>query len=94
MSLFLYNLLLSILALIALPFVVLALLLRPRYRLGLSQRLGFLPPEVSELAQRASPLWLHAPSVGELLATRPFLQTLKQRFLVRPLLISVQTVTA
>jgi len=56
MSLFLYNLLVSVLALIALPFATLALLLRPRYRLGLSQRLGFLPPSVSELAQRASPL--------------------------------------
>jgi 3-deoxy-D-manno-octulosonic-acid transferase len=94
MSLILYNLLLSVLALIALPFAILALLLRPRYRLGLSQRLGFLPPAVSALAQRASPLWLHAPSVGELLATRPFLQTLKQRFPDRPLLISVQTTTA
>ena len=94
MSLALYNLFLSLFALIALPFAAVALLLRPRYRVGLSQRLGFLPSSVSDLVQRASPLWLHAASVGELLATRPFLQTLKQRFLDRPLLISVQTATA
>src|SRR2546422_9965836 len=71
-SLFFYNLLLTALALPALPFAGLALLLRPRYRLGLTQRLGFLPAEVRQRVSGRELLWLHAPSVGELLATRPF----------------------
>src|ERR687888_1187294 len=59
-SLFFYNLLLTALALPALPFAGLALLLRPRYRLGLAQRLGFLPAEVRQCVSDRDPLWLHA----------------------------------
>jgi 3-deoxy-D-manno-octulosonic-acid transferase len=92
-SLFLYNLLLTTLAVPALPFAGLALLLRPRYRLGLPQRFGCLPAEVRQVGNR-QPLWLHAPSVGEILATRPFLRALKQVFPDKPLLLSVLTPTA
>ena len=76
------------------PFVGLALLARPRYRLGLSQRLGFLPEEVKQRVHGRQPLWLHAPSVGEVLAAQPFLRALKQAFPDEPLLLSVQTPTA
>src|SRR5438094_869345 len=61
-SLFFYNLLLTALALPALPFAGLALLLRPRYRLGLTQRLGFLPTEVRQRVSGRDLLWPHAPS--------------------------------
>ncbi len=93
-SLFVYNLLLTALAIPALPFAGLALLARPRYRLGLAQRLGFLPDEVKQCVRDRQPLWLHAPSVGEILATRPFLRALKQTFPDKPLLLSMQTPTA
>ncbi len=93
-SLFVYNLLLTALAIPALPFAGLALLARPRYRLGLTQRLGFLPDEVKQRVRDRQPLWLHAPSVGEILATRPFLRALKQMFPDKPLLLSMQTPTA
>lgn len=93
-SLFLYNLLLTALALPTLPFAGLALLLKPRYRLGLAQRLGFLPAEVKQRVSGQNPLWLHAPSVGEIIATRPFLRALKQTFPDKPLLLSGLTPTA
>jgi 3-deoxy-D-manno-octulosonic-acid transferase len=93
-SLFFYNLLLTALAIPALPFAGLALLVRPRYRLGLAQRLGFLPDEVKQCVHNRRPLWLHAPSVGEMLATQPFLRTLKQAFPDKPVLLSMQTPTA
>lgn len=89
-----YNLLLSALVIPALPFAGLALLVRPRYRLGLSQRLGFLPADALHNFRSERPLWVHAPSVGEILATRPFLQELKQAFPQTPLLLSVLTPTA
>lgn len=89
-----YNLLLTTVALPALPFAAVALALRPRYRLGLAQRLGFIPPEVIERLHGHKPIWLHAPSVGEMLATRPFLRRLKQVFPDRPLLLSCLTPTA
>ncbi|MBI3756492.1 MAG: 3-deoxy-D-manno-octulosonic acid transferase [Deltaproteobacteria bacterium] len=90
----LYNLLLTLLALPALPVAGLALLLRPRYRLGLAQRLGFLPQEVLNCDKEQQPLWLHAPSVGEILATRPFLRALKLAFPRTPLVLSALTPTA
>ena len=94
MSLVVYNLLLTALIVIALPFTLLALILRAHYRIGLGQRLGRLPADVIQLTRQAAPFWLHAPSVGELLATRPFLAGLKERFPHTPLLVSVQTATA
>ena len=94
MSLAVYNVLLTILLVIAFPFVIIALMLRPRYRIGLGQRLGRLPSDFIRLTRNTTPFWLHAPSVGELLATRPFLSALKERFPDTPLLVSVQTATA
>ena len=93
MVLALYNLILTFLALLALPVVTVVLLLRPRYRLGLRQRLGFLPEEVAQRFATQAPLWVHVPSVGELLATRPFLHALKQAFPTTPILLSYLTPT-
>jgi len=94
MPLLFYNLPLTVLAIPALPFAALALLLQPRYRLGLAQRLGCVPQSVKQRIGDQSPLWVHAPSVGELLATPPFLRALKQAFPGRPLVVSVLTPTA
>jgi 3-deoxy-D-manno-octulosonic-acid transferase len=94
MSLFLYNLLLTLCALPALPFAGAALALRPQYRLGLAQRLWFLPSTVTQRVAGRTPFWVHAPSVGEILATRPFLRALKQTFPQTPLLLSCLTPTA
>lgn len=94
MHLLLYNLLLSAAVLPALPFAGLALLLRSRYRRGLAQRLGFLPVEVRQRLNGRASVWLHAPSVGEILAVRPFLGALKHAFPDKPLLLSALTPTA
>jgi 3-deoxy-D-manno-octulosonic-acid transferase len=92
--LFLYNLLLTAVALPALPLAGLALLLRPHYRHGLMQRLGFLPSTMQQQVKGRAPLWLHAPSVGETLAAQPFLRALKQTFSSHPLVLSGLTATA
>ena len=89
-----YNCVLSLGGLLALPFIGLALLIRPRYRLGLSQRLSRLPAAVTRRLETRSVLWLHAPSVGESLATRPFLRGLKARFPDATVVLSVLTPTA
>ena len=94
MAFALYNFALTLAALLALPIAGLALLLRPRYRLGLSQRLGFLPSDILQRFSTRSPLWVHAPSVGELLATRRFLHALKQAYPTSPILLSCLTPTA
>ena len=94
MVLLLYNLVLTLTALLAFPVAGLTLLLRPRYRLGLAQRLGFFAPNVLDRFTTQAPLWVHAPSVGELLATRRFLHALKQASPTSPILLSCLTPTA
>ncbi len=89
-----YNCVLSLGGLLALPFIGLALLIRPRYRLGLSQRLSRLPPSVVQRLGSRAVVWLHAPSVGESLATRPFLRSLKAQFPDVAVVLSVLTPTA
>lgn len=94
MTLALYNFALTLTILLALPIVGIALLLRPRYRPGLAQRLGFLPSDVLRRFSTQSPLWIHAPSVGELLATRRFFHACKQAYPATPILLSCLTPTA
>ena len=89
-----YNCVLSLGGLLALPFIGLALLIRPRYRLGLSQRLSRLPSAVTRRLGTQPVLWLHAPSVGESLATRPFVRGLKAHFPDVAVVLSVLTPTA
>lgn len=89
-----YNCVLSLGGLLALPFIGLTLLIRPRYRLGLSQRLSRLPPAVAQRLGSRAVVWLHAPSVGESLATRPFVRGLKAQFPDVTVVLSVLTPTA
>ncbi len=93
-TLFLSNCVLTLLLLPALPFIGLALLIRPRYRRGLRQRLSFLPLAVQQRLAGQTVIWLHAPSVGEILATHPFLSALKKQFPNTTLVLSVLTPTA
>ncbi len=51
------------------PVGALALALRPAWRVGLSERLGALPPESAPApADVRGPVWIHAASAGEVLA--------------------------
>src|SRR3990167_1569441 len=84
---FLYSLLFYL----ALPFILLRLgwrsLRQPAYRSRLKERFGYYPFRLKKC------FWIHAVSVGEVIAATPLIKTLKQRYPQIPLLITTMTPT-
>jgi 3-deoxy-D-manno-octulosonic-acid transferase len=64
-----------------------------RYRAGLAQRLGCVPPAVRESAASRPTLWLHAVSVGELIAAASLIRELERALPTHAILISTTTRT-
>jgi 3-deoxy-D-manno-octulosonic-acid transferase len=83
-----YDVVGLIAALLALPFLpVLAL---TRHGRGLAERLGRLPEAVKTLHR---PVWIHAASVGEVLAAEPLLRELQARQPTVAILLTTTSVT-
>ncbi len=59
----------------------------PSYRQKIGQRFGFSYPNLEKS------LWIHAVSVGEVVAAEPLIKALLQRFPDRPLLVTTVTPT-
>jgi len=75
-----YNLLLSVCLLLALPPILAVLLFGGRFRRGILERAGLYPPRVKERFKDSRPLWIHASSVGEVLAAFTLAGEVKRRF--------------
>lgn len=60
---------------------------------GLAARLGRLTPGERATASAAPAIWIHAASVGELLAVRPLIAQLRERFPERLYVVSTLTET-
>ncbi|HEY2989787.1 MAG TPA: 3-deoxy-D-manno-octulosonic acid transferase [Candidatus Binatia bacterium] len=69
------------------------LVLGKRYREGFFQRLGFYPRALRASIRGARPIWLHAASVGEVLAARALADALKSKFPERKIVLSTFTST-
>jgi 3-deoxy-D-manno-octulosonic-acid transferase len=63
-----------------------------KYRAGLSQRLGSVPPHLKANSSQPS-IWVHAVSVGEVVAASGVVEKLRQRFPSHRVLISTTTST-
>jgi 3-deoxy-D-manno-octulosonic-acid transferase len=85
-----YNLLLACLALLSLPWWLFQMRL-PKYRAGLRERLGFVPPRLSNM--RPGGIWVHAVSVGEVLAVSQLITELKNKYPDRQIYVSTTTAT-
>jgi 3-deoxy-D-manno-octulosonic-acid transferase len=89
----LYNGLLLFASLAVLPYFAAKSLRTTKYRAGLHQRFGQGHQEVVSALQGARPLWLHAVSVGEVIAAVPLVYALRRHFPHLPMLISTVTET-
>jgi 3-deoxy-D-manno-octulosonic-acid transferase len=88
----LYSLALACALLISLPWWALQVLRLGKYRAGLSERLGFVPPRLRRQAKAGS-IWIHAVSVGEVLAVSRLVEELKRSAPQRPVFVSTTTAT-
>jgi 3-deoxy-D-manno-octulosonic-acid transferase len=101
---FLYRMLTAAGALVAAPYFILRAWRRGDPASAFRQRLGILPPEVIARAGTAIPptsrsngsqgaVWIHAVSVGEVLAAKPLIEALHRRFPGRLVFVSTTTET-
>jgi 3-deoxy-D-manno-octulosonic-acid transferase len=89
----LYNGLLLLASLGGLPYFTLKSLWVRKYRAGVRQRFGHVPQEVVAALKGTRPLWVHAVSVGEVIAAVPLVSALRHRFPQLPILVSTVTET-
>jgi 3-deoxy-D-manno-octulosonic-acid transferase len=88
----LYTTLLVAFLIVSLPYWLIQMLRHGKYREGLSERLGQLPPHL--LSQTKSPtIWIHAVSVGEVLAVSGVVHELRHRLPEHRILVSTTTST-
>ena len=88
----LYSFVLALAALLSLPWWLLQMLRLGKYRAGLAERLGRTPPRLKRDGT-AGCIWIHAVSVGEVLAVSNLVRELERAAPGAPVLVSTTTVT-
>jgi 3-deoxy-D-manno-octulosonic-acid transferase len=88
---FLYDILTIILVLAAIPVFIFRLIREKGFGERLKQSFGFLPSESLAPVAGKNCLWLHAASVGEIVATSPIVREIRRQLPGVPVLISVVT---
>lgn len=88
---FFYNLMAVILVLAALPVFAYRCLREAGFSERLRQSFGWLPAHALDTVAGKDCIWLHAASVGEIVATSPLVKELKEAMPDTPVLVSVVT---
>lgn len=87
-----YSLLLACCLLLSLPWWIFQMLRSSKYRAGVGERLGLVPERIRKAA-RPGAIWVHAVSVGEVLAVTNLVRELQQANPDRQVFISTTTRT-
>ncbi len=90
---FLYSALTAIAMVLLAPYFVLQGLRRGKYIGSFRERMGYLPESLARGLAGDTAIWVHAVSVGEVLASKPVVDGLRQRFPERPIFVSTTTAT-
>jgi 3-deoxy-D-manno-octulosonic-acid transferase len=88
-----YNAALTLALVPAVLFLPVLGLMGQRFRSGLPERLGIYGRSVRAALAGARPLWIHAASVGEVLAAKELIASIKARFPERKIVLSTFTTT-
>ncbi len=88
-----YNLLLVLATILLSPLILFKLITVPKYRGGITQKFGRLRKGVLKVLRGTRPIWVHAVSVGEVMAAHPLIRELKKKYPDRKLILSTVTVT-
>ena len=88
---FLYSAVLAVALLLTLPYWAFQMVRVGKYRAGISERFGRVPRRILS-PQSGSSIWVHAVSVGEVLAVSGVIQQLQVRFPTHRIVISTTTV--
>jgi 3-deoxy-D-manno-octulosonic-acid transferase len=89
----LYSALAAMALLLSAPVWLLRMLGHGKYRAGLGERLGRVPARLRDSQQQRPTIWVHAVSVGEVLAVSGLISELQQRAPAYRIIISTTTLT-
>src|SRR5271154_2433162 len=91
----LYSALLALFLLLTLPYWLLQMMRHGKYRAGLRQRFGAVPAGLVERGENSEKpsIWVHAVSVGEVVASSAVIETLRKELPGHRVLISTTTST-
>jgi 3-deoxy-D-manno-octulosonic-acid transferase len=89
----LYSLGVVLLLIVGLPFWLLQMARTGKYRTGLAERFGKIPRRLRATARNENCIWVHAVSVGEVLASAGLIAGFKKKFPDWRVVVSTTTLT-
>jgi len=93
LSYFLYSLVLAVALLLSLPYWLYKMMRQGKYRAGLAARLGRVPSHLIHAGGSRPVIWVHAVSVGEVLAVSGLIEEMRRSFPRHHVLVSTTTDT-
>ena len=88
----LYSALLALFLVLTLPYWLLQMMRHGKYRAGLRERLGAVPSKLNTPSGQRT-IWVHAVSVGEVVASSAVIEALRMKFPEHRVVISTTTAT-
>ncbi len=89
----LYNILLVMAALLALPYYAIKMTLTGKYRKSMGPKFGLVRPSIFAEMKGSPRIWIHAVSVGEVTAAAPIVASLRTHFPEACIVLSTSTET-